>query len=261
MPAQYLLRFDDLCPTTNWAVWNRVEALLDQYSIQPLVAVVPDNRDPLLQCAAPDPAFWQRVRAWQQRGWTIALHGYQHLYVTRHSGLVGRNRYSEFAGLPGAEQRRKLQAGLAIFQTEGVRADCWIAPAHSFDRTTVSLLLEAGINCISDGYALRPYRCQQGAFWVPQQIANFRHLPAGVWTFCLHPNGWTDSDIHSFEMFLAQYSPLITNLSRIEAQYSNRRASMADRGMAQLIRTARNLRSLLTSRQTNQEAAPCTSPM
>lgn len=34
----------------------------------------------------------------------------------------------------GAQQRSKLQAALAVFAREGVRADAWVAPAHSCER-------------------------------------------------------------------------------------------------------------------------------
>src|SRR5260370_42375028 len=49
--------------------------------LKPILAVVPDNQDPMLKVDAPVADFWDRVRQWQARGWTIALHGYQHRYV------------------------------------------------------------------------------------------------------------------------------------------------------------------------------------
>src|ERR1051326_483182 len=108
MTARFLLRFDDICPTLNWRVWSRLESILERHRVKPLLAVVPDNRDAKLMVDAPDPDFWARVRDWQARGWTIALHGYQHAYVTTDSGIVGLNAYSEFAGLAYAEQKRKI---------------------------------------------------------------------------------------------------------------------------------------------------------
>lgn len=46
--SKYLVRFDDLCPTANWDVWEPVEATLLDAGVRPLVAVVPDNQDPKL---------------------------------------------------------------------------------------------------------------------------------------------------------------------------------------------------------------------
>ena len=86
--TQYLLRFDDICPTMNWRVWAEIETVLVQRQLKPLLAVVPDNRDPGLQVDSPAGDFWDRARVWQERGWTIALHGFQHRYVSRNAGMV-----------------------------------------------------------------------------------------------------------------------------------------------------------------------------
>ena len=99
MLTRYLVRFDDICPTMNWTVWRQVEEALVEEGVEPILAVVPDNRDPNLTFDWPEPRFWDRVRQWQARGWTIGMHGYHHRYETEDAGIVGRNRYSEFAGL------------------------------------------------------------------------------------------------------------------------------------------------------------------
>src|SRR5437868_6217961 len=95
--TKYLLRFDDICPTMNWKVWSEIEASLVERSLKPILAVVPDNQDPALKVDRALDNFWERVRRWQARGWTIALHGYQHRYVTQHSGIVTVKKKSEFA--------------------------------------------------------------------------------------------------------------------------------------------------------------------
>src|SRR5215471_9078010 len=100
MNATYLVRIDDVCPTMNWAVWPAIEAILVQNGVKPLLAVIPDNHDHLLNSCAAGKNFWNQVRSWRDRGWSIGLHGYQHRYVTRDSGIMGINRSSEFAGLP-----------------------------------------------------------------------------------------------------------------------------------------------------------------
>ncbi len=45
MTSKYLIRFDDLCPTMNWDMWSRIESVLLEHKISPLLAVVPDNQD------------------------------------------------------------------------------------------------------------------------------------------------------------------------------------------------------------------------
>ncbi len=219
--ARYLVRIDDICSTMDWRAWEAVESLLNAHSVKPILAVVPDNRDPSLMCGDPAPDFWQRVRDWQRVGWTIAIHGYQHLYETRDSGLVGLNPFSEFAGLPIEQQRRKLTSALEIFRKERVDVEAWVAPAHSFDESTVTVLKELEITTISDGFCFRVVE-RLGCRWVPQQLWRFRSMPFGVWTVCLHPNALRDErNLARLEADLARYAGRIVALRDV-AQVDNR---------------------------------------
>lgn len=214
MAARYIVRFDDFCPTMNWQVWDQLEPVLHHHGVKPIVAVVPDNQDPHLMVEAPRADFWPRVRGWQRAGWTIALHGYQHRYETSHAGLMGINGFSEFAGLPDSVQQHKLSQALQIFAREGVRADAWVAPAHSFDANTVRLLLKAGIHIISDGFFGRAVQ-HLGATWIPQQFWRFRPLPAGLWTVCYHHNNFGDSAVAGFTRDIARYADRIVAVADV----------------------------------------------
>lgn len=235
MSARYLVRFDDICPGMNWAVWKDIEAILAEENVKPMLAVVPDNADPTLDVASKVPDFWARVRDWQSRGWAIGLHGYQHRYVTREPGLIGINAYSEFAGLPAEEQRSKLERALAIFRAESVTADVWIAPAHSFDDATVEALHQAGVRTISDGFFLSPHRDERGMTWVPQQVWSFRYRPFGVWTVCYHHNGWSAQDVKRFAADLRAYRGRIASLSEITAAPALRSRAWHDGVVAGLL--------------------------
>jgi peptidoglycan/xylan/chitin deacetylase (PgdA/CDA1 family) len=226
--GRYLLRFDDLCPTMDWEAWDRIEPLLLEAGVRPILAVVPDNRDPHLIAGPERPDFWSRVRAWQARGWTIGLHGYQHVYVNREPGILGLNARSEFAGLPFGEQLEKLRNGLAIYAAEGVRADAWIAPSHSFDGNTLLALKTLGIRTVSDGFAFRPFRDPTGATWVPQQFASMRPMPWGIWTFCYHINGMGPDALARFRAGLARLGPRMIALPEAAA-LGDRERSASDR--------------------------------
>jgi len=221
MSAQFLIRLDDICPTMNWGVWNQIESILQRHAVKPILAVVPDNRDPKLVVDAPSLDFWQRVRDWQRRGWTIAVHGYQHKYATEDAGIIGLNKYSEFAGLSYDEQKRKIEDGLAILARENVDPEAWIAPAHAFDGTTVKILVEKGVRIISDGFYFRPVQ-KMGATWIPQQLWNFRRLPAGLWTICYHPNSFTESKIAQLDEELSQFRDAVTSISDVLNRYRAR---------------------------------------
>src|SRR5205085_4316777 len=153
----FILRFDDICPTMRWDIWSEIEDALVSSGVKPVLAIVPDNRDPVLQPGPPAKDFWQRARRWQDLGWTVALHGYQHLYVARDGGLVTLRKKSEFASLPASDQKEKLRRGLKIFAREGIKTRVWIAPGNAFDEVTVSLLRQFGIATISAGWFWKPF--------------------------------------------------------------------------------------------------------
>jgi predicted deacetylase len=226
--AKFLLRFDDICPTINWVVWQKLEEVMTSEGVCPILSVIPDNQDPNLHEDSPNEAFWERVRRWQARGWTIGLHGYQHRYVTKDPGIVGLKHYSEFAGVPIAEQRTKLQQGTEIFKREGIRADVWVAPAHSFDRNTIQVLTELGIRTISDGLALYPHRDSQNIMWVPQQLWRFREVPFGVWTICIHSKDDLYLDAEHFRRCIQQYKSAMTSLPEVVQMYSQRKHTLID---------------------------------
>jgi hypothetical protein len=210
--AKYLIRLDDACATLDQGKWARMEHILDAYAIKPVVAVVPDNRDPGLIIEEPDPEFWSRVRRWQAKGWSIAMHGLSHtLRQTDARQILPFHKRSEFSGLSYAEQADKIRTSKEIFDAENVRVDAWIAPAHGFDLTTLKVLKDfTDIKTISDGIAVWPYY-ENGFFWVPQQLWNFRRVPFGIWTICLHPNAMMEQALDAFERNVSAYVPNIIN--------------------------------------------------
>ena len=58
MTAKYIIRMDDACPTMDHDKWEYLEKILDEFSIKPIVAVVPKNVDDTLNCKESDPLFW-----------------------------------------------------------------------------------------------------------------------------------------------------------------------------------------------------------
>ncbi|NTW87563.1 MAG: DUF2334 domain-containing protein [Desulfobulbaceae bacterium] len=230
--CRYLLRFDDICPTMNWAVWDAIEAQLVHHSLCPILAVVPDNRDSNLIVNPPCANFWEKVRRWQSMGYAIALHGYQHRYVNKNAGLMRLISKSEFAGLPRKEQETKLRRGLGIFTNHGIQVDAWVAPSHSFDKTTVTILAELGVSIISDGLWRWPFTEANGTTWVPQQLWEFRPKPQGLWTVCYHHNKWTDWHLEEFGRDLIFFAPAIIDLHTAVHDYSGRKLTTVDRWVA-----------------------------
>lgn len=203
MSARYLIRLDDACHTMAGHRWRLVEQVLDAHGVQPIVAVIPENRDPKLSFDPPDAAFWEHVRSWAAKGWTVGMHGYTHLmHTTREPPVLPFYRRSEFAGLTLEEQGAKIRASWQLFVSNGVEPQVWVAPAHSFDLLTLQALLrETPIRVISDGVAWDTYQ-EHGFNWIPQQLWSLAERPSGLWTVCLHPNRMDDAAITALDQAL-----------------------------------------------------------
>ena len=212
--ASYLVRFDDVCSTMDWESWDRVEKILVSEGISPILAVVPDNRDDNLVFGQENEHFWSKVRDWQKMGWSIAVHGYQHLYQTNDPGLVGLNKYSEFSDLSYEQQSKKLQKALSIFESYDIKPNLWIAPAHSFDKVTVRVLSDLGIEVISDGFFKGPVK-YMNMIWIPQQLWNFHDFRSGIWTVCYHVNGMKKEELDRICSDLNQYKESIVSLDYV----------------------------------------------
>jgi hypothetical protein len=192
LSPRLIVRLDDACETMAADPWRRLESALDRLGARPIVGVIPDCRDPSLALAASDPRFWDRVRAWRDKGWGVALHGLHHVYHPHPPAarsLVPFHAEGEFTGLPFERQREIIARAWAVFQRHGVAPDFFMAPSHSFDRATLKALhQETPIRWVSDGLSYRPFS-REGFKWLPQQIGRlWRLLPPGMWTLAIHPN-------------------------------------------------------------------------
>jgi len=202
----FLLRFDDITPTSNWAVIDAVFERCDAHGVKPLLAVVPDNKDPRLVVQDARADFWDLLSRRHEDGWAIGLHGLHHVYETTDAGIIGVNPRSEWAGVAPATQRARMHAALDIFAKHGIRPDAWVAPAHSFDDATCRVLREAGITAISDGYFPAPSIDRHGLRWIPCQSGSLQPWPWGLWSVAMHLDAWNRSDIADFDRLLGKHA-------------------------------------------------------
>jgi hypothetical protein len=226
--AQYLLRFDDLCPTMDRVRWKGFAALIARFEVRPILAVVPDNRDPDLKRDDEDEGFWEEMRALDGSGATIGLHGFQHLCSSQGRSLIPIHHRTEFAGAAEELQREWIGAGLAILRERKLRPRIWVAPRHGFDRGTLRVLLKERIDLISDGFAEQPFR-RFGMVWVPQQLWAPVQKQSGLWTICLHPNTAEEHMIADLEEFLARFASQFTSVDRVLAESTIYERSWDDR--------------------------------
>ncbi len=207
MSNKYLVRLDDACPTMDHVRWSRMEKLLDYYRVKPMVGIVPDCHDENLFIDPCDNDFWDKAKEWQDKGWAIALHGYDHCYVTSAPGINPMWNRSEFAGLSIDDQRKKIRDGVAVLKNKGLTPNYFFAPSHTFDNNTLLALKgESDIRIVSDTIGRYPYK-KGGLYFIPQIIGHCAELPfSGIYTFCFHPNTMNDKAFSSLEEFLDKNS-------------------------------------------------------
>lgn len=216
---KYLIRLDDACPTMDAKKWQRMEDILDAYGVRPMVGIIPDNNDPKQKIDTEDPAFWNKVDKWVRKQWTIALHGYDHCYISD-DGLKGLNPVwsrSEFAGVSLEQQKEKIRKGVKILRSHGIDPLYFFAPSHTYDRNTlIALKEESNIRIISDTIATKPYKVGNFIF-IPQLGGHCSEMKiSGVWTFCFHPTAMTDAQFKVLEDFLSVHIDEFTSFSELD---------------------------------------------
>ena len=141
------------------AFTDEVNAAIDlcgAFGIRPALLVVPNHHR-----AAPldrDEAFVERLRALQDRGFELFLHGYYHRSEpSQRAGITGffRQRVvsageAEFAALDEAEGTSRLDRGLELLETLRLRVDGFVAPAWSFSPWLLPALKARGIRYTED---------------------------------------------------------------------------------------------------------------
>ncbi len=200
---QYLIRLDDACPTMDYSKWNRMFNILDKYGIRPMVGIIPKNDDPKQKIDGENLEFWNLAKEWERKGYAIALHGFDHCYISNNAGINPLWNRSEFAGVDYEIQCQKIRDGYSILKKNGLSPKYFFAPSHTFDENTLKALKEnTDIRIISDTIATKPYKCGDFVF-IPQLGGHCSEMKiSGIWTFCLHPSTMTDANFDATENFL-----------------------------------------------------------
>lgn len=242
--AKYIIRLDDACHYSNLSKWKKIENILERHNITPIVAVIPENKDKNLMYSNYNQSFWTLVKSWEKRGWTIAMHGYNHLFhkVSRQKLILPYYNKSEFAGLSLKNQRKKIKKSLDAFSSKGISPKVWIAPAHCFDYITMKALkYESRIDIISDGIAFSPFFFNE-FYFIPQQIWALKKKLFGIWTVCLHPDTMTEREIIDFENAILN-NKISKNIIKIQdIKLEKRRKSIMGRVFSLLFWTKYNLK-------------------
>lgn len=207
-------RLDDIAPGLNRENLNRLESIFDRYGIRPLIGVVPACRDSHLQVEECDEdEFWSNVLRLQDKGWTIALHGYEHVYCNENGGILNANPFSEFAGLSYEEQLEKITKGREELQSKGIKVSFFMAPGHTFDENTLKALVANGIFKVTDGYSKQLY-VREGVTFYPCKISEPK-VVSSLDTVCIHLNNWGEEEFAELETFLENNGAICTDFDEI----------------------------------------------
>ncbi len=200
------VRLDDITPDMDWEKFRRLERLLDENKIAPLIGIVPDNQDPNLMRNPAMPEFDEQIRKWEAKDWVFAMHGWKHIYTTKKGGLFPLNNFSEFAGVSRDKQRQMIFDGKEKLQKMGVTTNIFMAPAHSFDKNTLSLLKEAGFKYITDGFGSVPYEWK-GLTFLPIAFQRSKDIERkeGYTTLVFHTNTMKEQEFADFEKILKEH--------------------------------------------------------
>lgn len=242
MKVRYFVRLDDACPYMNYEKWAKILDILDRYSIKPLVGIIPHNEDEATMPDEENLNFWSEARIWQEKGYSIALHGYNHCYCSNSGGINPLFPRSEFAGLSFNEQEKKISDGYNLLKSYGILPNCFFAPSHTFDNNTLNALVKATpIRTICDTMALRSYRIGDITV-IPQQIGSFKKiLLPGDWVFCFHPNVMSENQINAFEKFIINNRKLFHDFGTIETNIQ-RKMGLADKLLQEFYFLMRKMR-------------------
>ena len=198
-----LIRIDDIAENMNWKLMQQCEKLFNKYDIKPLLGVIPQNKDKEFDKYEKKENFWSQVRDWQDNGWEISMHGFNHVYdnETNKKDFFGYGGRSEFFGHTFEHQNNKIQQGLRIFKNEGVNIRSFFAPNHTYDLNTFKALKANGLTNIVDGYGLLPYK-EFDINFIPQLFYNEIMLPFGIQSTQVHLNYMSEKKFNKFEYFI-----------------------------------------------------------
>jgi len=227
-PAQYLLRFDDFCPTMSHTRWNRFHMIIRAFGIRPILSVIPDNQNPELMLSQADPEFWMEMRQLERSGATIAMQGYRNVCASGGKSLIGAERKTEFAGVDERQQQEWIHTGLEILRGHGLTPRVFVAPHRGFDEATLRVLCVEGLLFLSDGFGRAPY-LRGGVTWIPQQLSIPEHQSSGLWTIGIHTNSAPNTVVGKLGEFLRRYAGQLTSFQKVLAEYAPAQFGRAER--------------------------------
>ncbi|MFP5221218.1 MAG: DUF2334 domain-containing protein [Acidobacteriota bacterium] len=222
-----VLRYDDYSALSDFAIEEAILDVLRRHGLRAVFGVIP-FAVPVGSCNAQEEAPLEgkkanALRSSVQEGLVeAALHGCQHQYLPRFNYLNG---YTEFEGLPVAEQSELIARGNAeLERITGSKARCFIPPFNSYDEGTIEALRQNGIKCLSaavfdpvPGQAellLVPHTCSLPQLREAVELARQGSSAAPIVVALFHSFDFVESGQKHSCISMKEFDALITWLAR-----------------------------------------------
>lgn len=212
--AKMAVRVDDVCPKMLSSEFYKTIELIESYGITGLLGIVPDCKDSNLNRENEDTMFWSKIQGLKDRGWIIAMHGYQHVLDKTSKSLVSGGLNTEFSSKNYEEQITILSKGLEVMKSKGLFTDVFFAPAHSYDKTTIYALRDLGFKYMSDGRSKYCYN-RYGMKFIPCRVYGYPMFPSGIVTLAIHPCASGELGYKSLADYLSKNKDILVSYSEL----------------------------------------------
>jgi len=219
--TQYnLFRLDDVCDNMpNYKNIIKFIKLLNKYNIKPLIGVIPTVNDKLIVDKKSKFKIENLKKLIKSNKIDIALHGYDHRYISNKKGILRLNNTSEFSGLSYNAQEKKIKDGLKILKKRlGVTPKYFFAPAHNYDENTLAVLKKYNLINV-DGISLYPFE-YLGVMHIPQQKNQLNPklnlFKNGIFVNHFHPMDLIIQKLVEIEEFCKKYTSTLINFEELD---------------------------------------------
>ena len=243
----YVLRFDDINPKMNWERFYKIKLIINKYNIKSILGVIPKCEDSEISIFPENKNFIFDLQMMKSNGDLIAQHGYRHITDSNNKGLYGNEKRSEFAGLDYQTQYERIDKGKKILLANNLWQPIFMAPIHTFDKTTIKVLRKLNFRLITDGFSRYPYEFN-GIKMIPQ-ISSMplpKYLPL-ISQLCIHINNLSDDKLKYLINFIEKNNHLF--ISPIDALKFERNSifyKFENKILGYLIRNYRNIKKIFT---------------
>ena len=241
----YLIRFDDINPRMNWIRFNQLKSIINKYNIKSILGVVPKCEDLSISNFPENKNYLNDLQKMKSEGDLIAQHGFTHINDSKNKGLYGNVIKSEFAGLDYSTQYERIKEGKNILIKSQLWQPIFMAPFHSFDKTTILVLRHLGFQFITDGFSRYPYE-QNGIKFIPQfsSMPLPTNLPL-ISQLCIHVNTLNDDNFNFLENFIEKNNDLfISPIEALKFENNNIFIKIENQIIGFLIKSYRNLKKI-----------------